>query len=60
MSQPVKANSRFEQMTGAPVEKLVCRLAAPTIAIMMISSMYNMADTYFVAPWGPAPPGRWG
>lgn len=35
-------------MTEEPVEKLVCRLAVPAILSMMISSFYNMADTFFV------------
>lgn len=35
-------------MTQEPVEKLVCRLAVPTIFSMMITSFYNMADTFFV------------
>lgn len=33
----------------APVNKLICKLAVPTIITMMISAMYNMADTYFVS-----------
>jgi putative MATE family efflux protein len=39
-------------MTAYPVEKLVCRMAVPTIAIMLVSAMYNMADTYFVGSLG--------
>ncbi len=35
-------------MTQEPVEKLVCTLAVPTILSMMITSFYNMADTFFV------------
>jgi len=35
-------------MTEAPVERLVCSLAVPTITIMLISAIYNAADTYFV------------
>ena len=35
-------------MTEQPVNKLVCRLAVPTILSMMITSFYNMADTFFV------------
>lgn len=40
-------NSKFEKMTQAPVEKLICSLALPTIISMMISTIYNTADTYF-------------
>jgi putative MATE family efflux protein len=39
-------------MTAAPVEKLVVSLAIPAIVIMMVSSLYNMADTYFVGSLG--------
>lgn len=35
-------------MTTAPVGRLVCSLALPTIASMMVTALYNMADTYFV------------
>ena len=40
------------RMTTQPVRKLVLRLAGPTIASMMISSLYNMADTFFVGRMG--------
>ena len=43
---------KFIKMTTAPVEKLVLSLAAPSIAIMLISALYNMADTYFVSSIG--------
>ena len=35
-------------MTTAPVEKLVCSFAVPSIVGMLISSIYNVADTFFV------------
>lgn len=35
-------------MTTEPVNKLVCKMAVPTIISMLITSFYNMADTYFV------------
>jgi putative MATE family efflux protein len=66
MDKPIKDNpskfesSKFEQMTKAPVEKLVCRLAVPTIVIMMITAMYNMADTYFVGSLGTSATGAVG
>lgn len=34
-------------MTEEPVKKLVCRLAVPTILSMLVTSFYNMADTFF-------------
>ena len=45
-------NAKFIRMTTQPVRQLVLRLAGPTIASMMISSLYNMADTFFVGRIG--------
>ena len=36
------------RMTTQPVEKLICRLAIPTIISMLVTSFYNLADTFFV------------
>ena len=36
------------RMTTAPVGQLVCSLALPTIASMLVTALYNTADTYFV------------
>ena len=39
---------KFQEMTTAPVGRLICRLAVPCIISMLITSFYNMADTFFV------------
>ncbi len=39
---------RYIYMTETPVPKLVCELSVPTIISMLVSSLYNMADTFFV------------
>ena len=39
---------KYRQMTEPPVSKLICRLAVPCIISMLVTSFYNMADTYFV------------
>ena len=39
---------KFTQMTTEPIPKLVGRLAVPTILSMLVTSFYNMVDTYFV------------
>ena len=39
---------KFRQMTEPPVEKLICKLAVPCIISMLVTSFYNMADTFFV------------
>ena len=43
-----KQQRKFEQMTQQPVEGLICRLAVPCIISMLVTSFYNMADTFFV------------
>ncbi|MDR0301554.1 MAG: MATE family efflux transporter [Treponema sp.] len=45
-------NEKFTRMTTTPVEGLVLSLAGPSITIMLISALYNMADTYFVSSLG--------
>ena len=35
-------------MTQPPVEKLIAKLAIPCIISMLVTSFYNMADTFFV------------
>lgn len=42
-------DKKYVMMTTHPVSKLVCRLAVPSIITMMISAIYNMADTFYVA-----------
>ena len=42
------AEQKRHYMLEEPVEKLVCRLAMPTILSMLVTSFYNMADTFFV------------
>lgn len=39
---------KFIQMTSTPVPKLIFSLAVPTIISMLVTSFYNMADTFFV------------
>ncbi len=43
---------KYRMMTEAPIPGLVGRLAVPTIISMMITSFYNMADTFFVGQIG--------
>lgn len=39
---------KYEYMTNSPVRPLVCKLAIPTIISMMVTAIYNSADTMFV------------
>ena len=43
-----QTRSRFEYMTVTPVPRLICRLAVPTILSMLVTGLYNAADTFFV------------
>lgn len=49
MNRDVGAEEKFRIMTQAPVERLICSLAAPTIVSMLISAIYNTADTFFIS-----------
>ncbi len=52
--------AQFEQMTTAPVPRLILRLAVPTIISMLVTSIYNMADTFFVGQLGTSATGAVG
>lgn len=39
---------KYREMTETPVERLVMKLAIPTILSMLITTFYNMADSFFV------------
>lgn len=40
---------KYKLMTQTPINRLIPRLAVPTIISMLITSIYNMADTFFVS-----------
>lgn len=40
---------KYRLMTETPINRLIPRLAVPTIISMLITSIYNMADTFFVS-----------
>ena len=46
------ADAHYRKMTEYPVAALVLRLGIPTTISMLITSIYNMADTYFVGTLG--------
>lgn len=43
------ADSQFDKMINEPVSKLIAKLAVPTVISMLVTSIYNMADTFFVS-----------
>ena len=44
--------SHYDRMTKEPVSKLVIKLGIPTTISMLVTSVYNMADTFFVGTLG--------
>ena len=54
------SQAQFLKMTETPIPNLVSRLAVPTIISMLVSSIYNMADTFFVAKLGTSAAGAVG
>ncbi|NLX77351.1 MAG: MATE family efflux transporter [Clostridiaceae bacterium] len=55
-----KKLKQYNLMTKTPMVRLILRLSAPTIVSMMISSIYNMADTFFVSQLGTSASGAVG
>lgn len=45
---PETIEEKVARMTTAPVEKLILKLAVPTIISMLVTAFYNLADTFFV------------
>ena len=45
-------NSKYIRMTTESVPKLICSLAVPTIISMLVTALYNIADTFFVGRIG--------
>ena len=48
MANADRSAEQFRKMTETPIPKLILSLAAPTILSMLITSIYNLADTFFV------------
>lgn len=54
------SQENYRKMTQTPVSKLIIRLSIPTIISMLITSIYNMADTAFVGQLGTSASGAVG
>lgn len=51
MTQSKEVN-QYEKMTTWPIPKLIITLGIPTTISMLVTNIYNMADTYFVSELG--------
>ncbi|MBE7093829.1 MAG: MATE family efflux transporter [Clostridiales bacterium] len=47
-----REKAQFERMTKTPIPRLIVSLGIPTMLNMMVTSLYNMADTLFVSRLG--------
>ncbi len=60
MRREMSYEEKYKMMIETPVNKLIPRLAVPTIISMLITSIYNMADTFFVSQLSTAASGAVG
>lgn len=51
---------QYMLMTQTPVTRLIVRISIPTVISMMVSAIYNMADTFFVSKLGTSASGAVG
>ena len=56
----MEQNQQFQKMTQTPVGKLITTLSIPTIISMLVTAIYNMADTFFVSKLGTSASGAVG
>ena len=49
MRQKITAENRAAMLLEEPLQQIIPRLAVPTIISMLVTAIYNMADTYFVS-----------
>ncbi len=55
-----RSELHYKKMTETPVSTLIIRLGIPTTISMLITGIYNLADTYFVGTLGESAQGATG
>jgi len=48
MPKILTAEQKHQMMTETPINSLIMRMAIPSIISMLVTSLYNMADTFFI------------
>ncbi len=48
MPRPLSAHEKYIIMTETPIPRLIVRMAVPGVISMLVTSLYNMADTFFI------------
>ncbi|MCH4206983.1 MAG: MATE family efflux transporter [Solobacterium sp.] len=51
---------QYEKMAKTPINRLILSLGLPTVVSMLVTNIYNMADTYFVGTIGTSASGATG
>lgn len=49
MEEKSIAEIQYKKMVETPVSKIIISLAIPTVCSMLVTALYNIADTYFVS-----------
>ena len=60
MERSKAQEAQFKKMTETSIKPLIVSLSIPTIISMLVSSFYNMADTFFVSQLGASASGAVG
>lgn len=60
MKTAMTQEKRYEMMMNTPIPRLIPKLAVPTIISMLVTAVYNMADTFFVSQIGTSASGAVG
>lgn len=60
LSEAEKQKKQYDKMTSQPIGKLLVTLSIPTIISMMVTNIYNIADTAFVGTLGTSESGATG
>lgn len=60
LSEKEKQKKQYDKMTSQPIGKLLVTLSIPTIISMMVTNIYNIADTAFVGTLGTSESGATG
>jgi putative MATE family efflux protein len=58
--ETTSAQAQYDKMTKTPVNRLILQLGLPTTVSMLVTNVYNMADTFFVSKLGTSASGATG
>ena len=49
MNANTLSSAQYSKMVETPISKLITSLAIPTVISMLVTALYNIADTFFVS-----------